>query len=272
MLSKAAARETVGDPDYQFGGFAFKVINLISRYFRVEISGLEKIPRSPAVLVGNHNSGLTFIDPMFVGVAWYNRTGGGDEFVYLVHDAMLATPLLGGFLRKMGAAKACRRVADQSLKMGRKVMIYPGGNYEAFRPYKDRFKVDFGGKKGFIRLALRHKVPIVPIVGVGAHESFYVLWRGDKLVRRTGLGKLFRVESFPIGFGLPWGIFAGPIFHFPLPAKIQIEVGETLSLDAYGDDAIDDEEVLEEIYQRVIAEMQGIMDRVSSTRRLPILG
>jgi 1-acyl-sn-glycerol-3-phosphate acyltransferase len=209
---------------------------------------------------------------MFVGVAWYNRTGGGDEFVYLVHDAMLATPLLGTFLRKMGAAKACRRVADDSLKMGRKVMIYPGGNYEAFRPYSQRFKVDFGGKKGFIRTALRHRVPIVPVVGVGAHESFIVLWRGENLVRRSGLGKLFRVDSFPIGLGLPWGIFAGPIFHFPLPAKIQIEVGDSISLDAYGEDAMDDEDALEEIYQRVMTEMQAIMDRVSSGRRLPVLG
>ncbi len=78
--------ERADGPDYDFGVKALKALDLLARYFRVEFKGLDLIPSGPAILVGNHNSGITFFDPMFLGSEWYRRTGGSDDFVYLVHE------------------------------------------------------------------------------------------------------------------------------------------------------------------------------------------
>ena len=266
------SQERLESPDYTFGVKAMRVLDLLARYFRLEINGLERMPPGPAVLVGNHNSGITFFDPMFLGTAWYQRTGGGDELVYLVHDAMLLTPGLGSFLRKMGAARASRAMAAQALQAGRKIMVYPGGNYEAFRPYSQRHTVDMGGHKGFCKTAIQQQVPVVPVVGVGTHETFFVIARGHRLAKLSGLSRLLRMESFPLILSLPWGLSLGPVFHFPLPAKLTLTVGNPISIEAYPPEAADDPAAVQELYDTVSAAMQKIMDEVASRRRFPIIG
>ena len=263
--------ERLESPDYDFGEKAMRVLDLMARYFRTEIHGLERMPPGPAVLVGNHNSGITFFDPMFLGSAWYKHTGGGDELVYLVHDAMLLTPLLGSFLRKMGAARASRDMARQTLESGRKIMVFPGGNFEAFRPFSQRHTVDMGGHKGFCKTAIQQQVPVVPVVGVGTHETFFVLARGHRLAKLTGLSRLLRVESFPLILSLPWGLSLGPVFHLPLPAKLTITVGDPIPIDAYPPEAAEDPTALQQLYNEVSAAMQQIMDEVAGKRRFPVL-
>ena len=269
---KKENRERLEEPDYAFGEVAMRVLDLLARYFRLEIHGLERLPPGPAVLVGNHNSGITFFDPMFLGTAWYRHTGGGDELVYLVHDAMLLTPGLGTYLRKMGAARATRAMAKEALEAGRKIMVFPGGNYEAFRPFSQRHTVDMGGHKGFCKTAIEQQVPVVPVVGVGTHETFYVIARGHRLAKYSGLRRLLRVESFPLILSLPWGISLGPVFHFPLPAKLTMTIGDPIPVDAYPPEAASDPDALEQLYQQTSSAMQQIMDEVASKRRFPIIG
>jgi 1-acyl-sn-glycerol-3-phosphate acyltransferase len=264
--------ERVDGPDYSFGVKALRFLDLLARYFRVEIHGLDRIPPGPAILVGNHNAGITFFDPMFLGAAWYRRTGGTDDFIYLVHDAMLVVPGLGTFLRKMGAARASRAVADEALAAGRKIMVYPGGNHEAFRPFTQRHRIDLGGHLGFCSLAIRHQVPIVPVVGVGSHETFVVLARGAGLARALRLDRLLRIQSFPLVLGLPWGLSVGPLFHLPLPAKITLTIGAPIPVAEHPPGSADDPAVLRQLHDRVAAAMQAIMDAAASERRWPILG
>ncbi len=264
--------ERVDSPDYDFGVKAIRVLELIARYFRTEIRGLERMPSGPALMVGTHNSGLSFLDPMFLGAAWFRRTKGTDDFVYLVHDAMLAVPGLSTYLRKMGAARASPTAADQAIRSGRKVLVYPGGNYEAFRPFKDRHKIDMGGHKGFCKTAIRHQVPIVPVVAVGSHETFFVLARGRRIARWTGLDRLLRVEAFPLMLSVPWGLSLGPIFHFPLPAKLTMSVGDPIPVSDFPPERASDPVALDELYQRVSRTMQTMMDDLARERRFPILG
>ena len=269
---RSSGGEHLESPDYDFGEKAMVVLDLLARYFRTEIHGMERIPAGPAVLVGNHNSGITFFDPMFLGSAYYKYTGGGDELVYLVHDAMLLTPGLGAFLRKMGAARASKEMAHESLEAGRKIMVFPGGNFEAFRPWRLRHQVDMGGHKGFCKIAIQRQVPVLPVVGVGTHESFFVLARGHRLAKLIGLKRLLRVESFPLILSLPWGLSLGPVFHFPLPAKLTMQIGEPIPVDRFPPEAAEDPAALEQLYQEVSAAMQAIMDDVASRRRWPIIG
>lgn len=241
-------------------------------YLRMEIEGMDDVPAGRALLVGNHNAGITFIEPMGMGARWFMERGSSDLIQWLVHDAMLAMPGLRTFLVRTGCVRASHQTADDVLERGRKVAVFPGGNLEAFRPYKNRHNIVFGGRKGFIRLALRNKVPIVPFVIVGGHESFYILHDGRKLAKLFRLKKILRSDTCPIFFGLPWGLGVGPIFHLHLPTKSQVRFLPTIELNGYGPEDQDDPEVLQDLYDRVTGSMQAAMQDIAATRRFPVLG
>ncbi|MBF0120005.1 MAG: acyltransferase family protein [Desulfobacterales bacterium] len=246
-------------------------IEVLKKYFRAEVYGIENIPETKALIVGNHNAGITFMEPMFMSLEFYNKRPN-DTLHFLAHDAMVNIPILKNLLIKTGAIRASHETAHKAFDMGHKVVVFPGGNYEAFRTFKDRYKVDFGGKKGFIKLALKAGVPIVPVGNAGGHETFFVLSPGHKLAQITGTKKFLRSESFPIFLGLPWIIGLGPIFHLPLPAKLQVKVGKPIYLDNYKPLDAENPKVLQEIYDKVISEVQRLCDDINSKRMLPVIG
>src|SRR6202043_68867 len=114
--------------------------------------------------------------------------------------------------------------ARKALESGAALLVYPGGDYEVHRPTWERNKVDFDGRKGFIRLALEQQVPIVPAVSIGGQETALFLTRGERLARLLALDRVFRLKVLPISLALPWGLNVGDMLgHVPLPAKITIE-------------------------------------------------
>ena len=243
--------------DPRIAPIVIPLYGVLQRYFRARVVGLEHMPEGKALVVGNHNAGITFLEPIILGREWHRRTGGEDDFLFLVHDAMVALPVLGNVLMKCGAVRASRKVAGRIFAAGRKMVTFPGGNREAFRPWTKRHEVQFHGRKGFARLAIRHRAPIVPMLNVGGHDTFFVLWQGRALARWTGAKRLLRSDSFPLFLGLPWGLGFGPIFHFPLPARMHIELGEPiptahLTLD---------EGSVQGLYDEVLARVQAMMDR-----------
>jgi len=264
--------DQINDLDAEMVELCLPAIDLLQRYFRAEVHGIDRIPGGPALLVGNHNAGITFMDPFFLGTAWYRHAGPDDPLHYLAHDAMVRIPALGNFLMRGGAIRASHHAADAAFDAGHKVVVFPGGNYEAFRPFRDRHKVDFGGRTGFVRLALRNRVPIVPVLHIGGHETFVVLRRGQRLAKLLGVKKYLRSDAFPLFLGLPWGIGVGPVFHLPLPAKVLVEAGHPIPLDDYGPEALDDRSTLRAISDKVQHRLQQMMDRRADERRWPLLG
>jgi hypothetical protein len=128
------------------------------------------------------------------------------------------------FLRKYGTVAASHENARAALEAGAAVLVYPGGDYEVHRPSWHRHRVDFGGRKGFIRLALDQDVPIVPVVAVGGQETALFLSRGESLAGVLGLDRLLRLKVLPVSLALPWVLNVGDMLgHIPLPAKITVE-------------------------------------------------
>ena len=137
-----------------------------------------------------------------------------------------------GFLRKYGTVAANPENANKALDSGAALLVYPGGDYEVHRPSWDSAKVDFGGRKGFIRLALDKGVPIVPVVSIGGQETALFLSRGERLAKLLRLDKMFRLKVLPISLAMPWGLNVGDMLgHWPLPAKITIQVLEPIDLE-----------------------------------------
>jgi 1-acyl-sn-glycerol-3-phosphate acyltransferase len=264
--------DTLEEPDHDLIRACIPLLRVLEKLFRVEIYGLENMPKGKALVVGNHNAGLTFISPFFLGIEWYIATDGKDSLRPLGHDAMMNFPLLGHLLKAVGVIRASHHSAEKAFAAGKKVLVYPGGSYEAFRPFCDRNKVDFGGRTGYVKLALRHKVPIVPVMHLGDHETFIVLHRGQEIAEFIGLKKYLRSDACPIFFGMPWGLGFGPIFHLPLPSKFVIEIGKPISLARYRKKDITNPKVIREIDEKVQGRIQEMMDKRAKERKWPLLG
>jgi 1-acyl-sn-glycerol-3-phosphate acyltransferase len=242
---------------------------LASLWFRGEVRGLGNIPESgPVLLVGNHSGGNLTPDTTVFQLAFCAYFGVERAFYQLAHNLVLSMPYLG-FLRKYGTVAASSENARKALEAGAALLVYPGGDYEVHRPSWERNRVDFGGRKGFIRLALEHDVPIVPVVSVGGQETALFLTRGERIAKVLGLDRAFRLKVLPISLALPWGLNVGDMLgHIPLPAKITVEALPPIFLrEEFGEDPD-----VEEIYDHVMRVMQDTLDAMAAERRLPVIG
>ena len=211
------------DPDYIRESLP-RLWLLSSLYFRGEVRGLGNVPEEGGVLlVGNHSGGNLTPDTIVFTLAFSTYFGVERAFHQLAHNLVLSFPGLS-YLRKYGTVAASHENARTALEAGAAVLVYPGGDYEVHRPSWHRHRVDFGGRKGFIRLALDQDVPIVPVVAVGGQETALFLSRGESLAQVLGLDRLLRLKVLPISLALPWGLNVGDMLgHIPLPAKITVE-------------------------------------------------
>jgi 1-acyl-sn-glycerol-3-phosphate acyltransferase len=240
-----------------------------SLYFRGEVRGLGNIPEDgPVLLVGNHSGGNLTPDTHVFTLAFCAYFGVERRFYQLAHNLVLSMPGLG-MLRKYGTVAASPENARKALDSGAALLVYPGGDYEVHRPIWEGNRVDFDGRKGFIRLALEHDVPIVPVVSIGGQETSLFLSRGEHLAKLLALDKLFRLKVLPISLAIPWGLNVGDMLgHWPLPAKITIEALPPIHLrDEFGADPD-----LDEVYDHVIRVMQETLDALAAERRLPVIG
>jgi 1-acyl-sn-glycerol-3-phosphate acyltransferase len=241
---------------------------LASLYFRADVRGLHHIPRDgPVLLVGNHSGGMMAPDLFVFVLAFSTYFGVERRFFQLAHNGVVAGPA-GRMVRRYGTVAADPRNAELALSTGAAVLVYPGGDYEVFRPSWESAKVDFGGRKGFIRLALKMGVPIQPIVSIGSQETALFLTRGERLARLARLDKVLRLKTAPIMLGLPFGLMPAIFGHIPLPSKIRIQVMPKIDLtETYGEDADH-----QEIYDDVIWRMQDVLESLAEERRLPVIG
>jgi 1-acyl-sn-glycerol-3-phosphate acyltransferase len=243
---------------------------LATIWFRGEVRNLGNIPeKGPVLLVGNHSGGNVTPDTFLFTLAFSSYFGIERKFHQLAHNLVVTLPWSGALIRKGGTVAASHKNAEKALQAGAALLVYPGGDWEVHRPTWDSSKVDFAGRKGFIRLALDQDVPIVPVVSVGGQETAIFLSRGDRLAKLLALDKLFRLKVLPISLAVPWGLNVGDFLgHVPLPAKITTEVLPAINLrEQFGP-----EPDVDEIYDHVTGEMQRTLDSLAAERRYPFIG
>ena len=156
------------------------ILELYASYFRPEVRGFDRLPeRGPFLVVGNHSGGQTPPDLPVLLTSWWRERGEEEPVYALFHSFFLGLPGVGPLMARAGAVEAGREGAESILRDGGILIDYPGGDYEVFRPWWERNRIEFGGRLGFVRLALRTQVPLVPAVSVGAHETLIVLAEGS---------------------------------------------------------------------------------------------
>ena len=238
-------------------------------YFRAEVMGFDRVPEEgPVLFVGNHSGGNMTPDSMVFMLA-FNTYFGVERPVYaLAHALVTSWPVIGKLAAKWGIITAGPQAARAALDRGACVLVYPGGDVDAHRPWTSRHEIRFDGRKGFLRVAKETGAPIVPVVSVGGHDTYLPLTDGRRLAKLLRLDKLARLKVLPISLALPWGLNVGDFGgHLPLPAKIRMEVLDPIDLvDRFGEDADSDA-----AYDYVTARMQEALTALAAERLAPPL-
>lgn len=128
--------------------------------------------------------------------------------------------------------------------------------------------IECSGHKGYVKAAIEARVPLVPVVSIGAQQGQFYLSRSTWLTERLGLKRRLRLEILPISIGFPFGLSAIVPPNFPPPTKAVTLVLEPIDIVANFGDAPD----VDAVDREVRSVMQAALDQLASQRRLPILG
>lgn len=235
-------------------------------YFRVETEGWHHIPQQGSfLLVSSHNGGLASPDLSMFFFDWVRRFGAERPVYGLMQQEAFTSARMLRSVARAGAVPATVRMAAAAFKRESPVLVYPGGAEDLFRPYSRRNEIELAGRKGFIKLALRENVPIIPLVSVGAHETLVVLTDCKELMSFLRQFDLVDASTpltqiFPIYLGLPWGIGIGFAPNIPLPAKIYTKVCSPIRFERSGREAARDRAYVDACYQQVYQAMQTSLD------------
>ena len=244
---------------------------IVRHYFRSTVRGMDRIPERQCLFVAHHDGGVFPVNGVCFGVAWYDHFRFSRGLYVLIHDLIhqLFRPFTE-LLPRSGLVPADRVWMDKVVSSGHDLLVFPGAARETFRTYWQREEIDLGGRSGFVKQAMKHGLPIVPVVSAGSHETLIVLRRGARLAKMLRLRKVVRsADALPVLLGLPWGIWALPMLpQFPLPATITSEVLEPIIVD--GDP--DDPAAVQLGFDRVLRAMREALKRLYAERRYPIFG
>ncbi len=224
-------------------------------YWRVEEHGLENVPREGrAVLVGVHRGFMPF-DGVMMLYGLHRSVGRIPRF--LIHPCLIKFPGIANFMTKLGGIPACRQNADWVLQREGLLGIYPEGIRGAFTLYRDAYRLGRFGRSEFIRIALRNRAPLIPVVTVGSAE-IYPIW---------GRIRWRRFEQFTEWPFLPLTV------PFPLPSKWHTLYLPAMHIEReYGPAAAGDTAIVRSIRQRVCMMLQKAMDEIRGRRPSAFFG
>ena len=223
---------------------------LYERYFRVKTLGIERIPNEGAALLVANHSGTIPMDAVMMQYAVAIEHPQERAVRNIAANLAFRMPFVGPLARKTGNAVACDEDAIELLRRGELVGVFPEGYKGVGKGWRERYKLQRFGRGGFIEIALKTGVPIIPVSIVGAEEAFPMI--GDARF----IAKAFGLPYFPITPTFP---LLGPLGALPLPSRWIIEFGEPIAMDDYPEDAADDAMLVFDLSDRIRDRIQQML-------------
>lgn len=224
---------------------------LYRRYFRVQVEGMEHVPRTGrGVIVANH-SGAIPLDGVMLRTALRLEHPGVRDLRWLAEDFLFYLPFAGVFMNRIGAVRACPENAERLLSRDGLVAVFPEGVQGIRKLFRERYQLQRFGRGGYIRLCLRMRAPLVPCAIIGGEETNPLVYRFDRLA------EFLKLPYLPVTPTFPW---LGPLGLIPAPSRWKIRFGEPLSFDNYGPEAADDDVLVGRLSERVRASIQSLLD------------
>jgi hypothetical protein len=221
-------------------------------YHRYQIEGFEQLERpGAALLVGYHGRPLAF-DQCMLTVTIFERLGYLPHGV--INDVLASRPRLKRWVDQLGFVTGDGPRIAEAVARGEHVMVQPGGVREAARSWRAKYRVEWGNRRGYLKLALRHRLPIIPLAADGVDDAFVGVNDGYALSTRLGLPKQLPLW---LGFGIggPWPLAA------PLPVQITQRIGAPIDPAAEGVVDERDADGLTRLHAKVSGAVQALLDR-----------
>ena len=232
---------------------------LYRQWWRVEESGIEKVPaEGPALLVANHGGAMFPYDGAMLKVALRLEHPKARELRPLVDDFVFHAPFLASLMTRVGGVRACPENAERLLRRGELVGVFPEGVRGMKKRFGERYRLQRFGRGGFVTLALRTGAPIVPIAIVGAEEIHPLLgtWQWP--------AKLLGLPYFPLTPTFPW---LGLLGLLPLPSKWVISFGRPIQLGKrYSAEDASDPVLVDALTEEVRDTIQTMLDETLRER------
>jgi 1-acyl-sn-glycerol-3-phosphate acyltransferase len=228
---------------------------LLQNYFRMTVSGAERIPvMGPAMIVCNH-SGLFPYDELLLKAAVTWAHPEHRSIRPLSEDFAIHLPFAGVWLNRFGCVRACPENAERLLANGETIAVFPEGAQGIGRLYRDRYRLGRFGRGGFVKLALRAQVPIIPVALVGADDAHPILGR-------VALPPRFGLPTLPLTPTFPW---LGPLGLLPLPSRWALRVGTPVHLEE-DPAAADDRPRVARLADDIRSRVQTVLDEALESR------
>jgi 1-acyl-sn-glycerol-3-phosphate acyltransferase len=191
---------------------AAEAVDRLGRWIHVDVQGLENLPAGRAVIVANHAFGFDIAFAMA-----RIRAETGRQVWALGEHAWWAVPGVRRLAAAVGIVDGTTENADALLAAGELVLVLPGGLREAVKPRELRYRLLWGHRYGFVRVAVRNKAPLVPVVSLGADDIFDLV--GDAFAR---------ARKLHLPFPLPRPAHLLPVPHF---RALRFVMGEPIPVD-----------------------------------------
>lgn len=197
----------------------------VFRYFRPEIHGIENIPAGRVLIVPNHSGQIPF-DGLVTSVACLLKAKP-PRLVRAMADFWVPTlPVINEAYSRCGVVVGDPINCKNLLEDDQAILVFPEGTKGSGKVWKDRYQLaPFG--RGFMRLALQTRSPIVPVAVVGGEESIVSVYDWKSLA------KALDVPYIPIS---PWLPVLGPLAYLPAPVKFHVYFGKPMMFDGPFDD------------------------------------
>ena len=222
---------------------------LYERWFRVESRGVENIPREgAAILAANHSGALPF-DALMLTLDVALRSSP-PRLARPIEDSFVThLPFINTLFSRAGAVGGSRGNVEAVLRAGELLLIFPEGVPGISKPFRERYRLQ-EWRVGHAELAIRHRVPVVPVALVGAEEQMPLLFR-------IPLPRFVGIPHFPV-----------TLVPFPLPVRYHVLYGEPIALhERYEPASADWPEVVEEASLTVRDAVDRLLQEGLRTRR-----
>ena len=222
-------------------------LDLLEKYFRLEVEGLEHVPaRGAALFIANH-SGFMGLDAALLNHQLQKHLG--RKPVTMTHYLWFLSSISASMMEHFGYIEASTENAMKALKRHRQVILFPEGEKGNFKPSSKAYRLqEF--KRGFVRIALMSQVPMIPTLILGAEEANLNL-------------KMFQFSKI-----WPGGVLPLPLNLLPFPVRWKIRFLPPIQL-PFEPSAANDVELVHELTEEIRGSMQKSLNDELQKRGVP---
>jgi hypothetical protein len=233
---------------------------LLRRYHRYRVVGLETLLAPGAKLIVAYHGRPLALDQCMLTVVLHERLGYLPHGI--IHGAFDQHPALRWLKEGLGFVTRDGPELAEAVARGEHLLVQPGGTREGCRSFRHRYRVDWGQRMGYLRLAIKYALPIVPVAGHGMDDAFIGLNDGYALGRRV---------KVPWGLPLWLGLGATGLWPFslPLPVRMTQVVGRPIHRHLGGRMDPEDRTAMQRLHQEVSEAVQALLDRARTRRGTP---